>query len=64
MPDVLIQVVLALVIVGIVLWGLSQLPIDPAIAKFIRVAIIVFVAIWLVYILAGLLGGPVHVLRR
>ena len=56
-PLWLIQIVVALVIVGIVLWGLTQFPIDPTIAKFIRVLIVVVVAIWLCYVLMGLAGG-------
>ena len=56
-PVPLIQIVIALVVVGIILWGLSQFPIDPTINKFIRVIIIVVVAIWVLYILAGLLGA-------
>jgi uncharacterized membrane protein YedE/YeeE len=56
-PAPLIGILVALVIVGILLWALSQFPIDPTIAKFIRVIVIVVVAIWVLYLLAGLLGG-------
>ena len=57
MLGLLIQVIVALVVVGIVLWGITQLPIDPTIQKYIRVVIIVIVAIWLVYVVAGMAGG-------
>lgn len=57
MPGGLIEVVAALVVVGIILWGLTQLPIDPAIQKYIRVLIVVVVAIWVVYVLVGMIGG-------
>ena len=53
----LIEVVAALIIVGVVLWALGQFPIDPMIAKIIKVMIIVIVAIWIVYVLLGLVGG-------
>lgn len=53
----LLQIVAALVIVGVVLWGLTQFPIDPMIAKVIRVLIVVVVAIWIVYTILGLAGG-------
>ncbi len=56
-PLPLIEIIVALVIVGIVLWGLTQFPIDPMIAKLIRVLCIVVVAIWVCYILLGLAGG-------
>lgn len=53
----LLEVVAALVIVGVVLWGLGQFPVDPMIAKVIRVLVVVVVAIWIVYTLLGLAGG-------
>ncbi len=56
-PMALIQIIIALVIVGIVLWALTQFPIDPTIAKLIRVLVIVIVAIWVCYALIGLAGG-------
>ena len=56
-PQALIGIVVALVIVGIVLWALTQFPIDPTIAKLIRVLIIVICAIWVCYALLGLAGG-------
>lgn len=57
-PAFLIQIVLMLLVVGVLLWGLSAIPvIDPTVKQFIRVAIIVVVAIWLIYILASVLGG-------
>ncbi len=61
MIAVLLQLVIALLIVGVVLWGLSQFPIDPTIYQFIRVAIIVVAAVWVILLLASLLGaGPLY----
>jgi hypothetical protein len=61
-PAILLEVILVLLVVGVLLWGLSQIPaIDPAIRQIIRVVIIVIVAIWLIYLLFGLIGtspGP------
>jgi hypothetical protein len=55
----LISVVVALAIVGLVLWVLQQIPMDATIARIIRVVIVVVVCIWLLYLLVGLLGtGP------
>jgi hypothetical protein len=53
----LLEIVAALVIVGVILWALTQFPIDPLIAKIIRVIVVVVVAIWIVYTLLGLVGG-------
>ena len=58
-PVFLIQIVVALVIVGLVLWVLGQIPMDPTIARIIRVVVIVCVCIWLLYVVVGVLGsGP------
>jgi hypothetical protein len=58
-PGFLIEIIIVLVIVGLALWVLQQIPMDATIARIIRVILIVFVAIWLLYILIGLLpsGG-------
>lgn len=51
----LVWVIAALLIVGVLLWGLNQIPgIDPAIKAIVRVIIIVVLAIFLIYFLAGL----------
>jgi hypothetical protein len=50
-PMFLIQILIALVIVGLILWAVSQIPMDPTIARIIRVVVIVFVCIWLIYML-------------
>ncbi len=51
----LIWVVAALLIVGVILWALNQIPgIDGTIKAVVRVVIIVVLAIWLIYFLAGL----------
>lgn len=64
MLALLIQIVIALVIVGVILWALTQFPIDATIAKLIRVVIVVFAVIWLLYVLTGLLGhGHVMILH-
>lgn len=63
MIGVLIQILIVLLIVGVILWGIQQFPIDPTIAKFVRVVVVVIVAIWLIVLLAGLLPGGL-MLRR
>ena len=67
-PALLLQVLLVLLIAGVLLWGLTQFPLDPTIARLIKVVIVVFVCVWLIYVLFGLAGGasagPVFPLRR
>ena len=63
-PMILIQVLMILLIVGVLLWGLGQFPMDPTISKLIRVVIIVLVAIWLIYLLTGMLGGGAPMFPR
>jgi hypothetical protein len=58
----LIQIVIALVILGVGLWAVSELPMDDAIRKWIRVLVIVGVVIYILFVLIGLLAavGPVY----
>ena len=56
-PPFLISLIVGLVIVGLVLWVLGQLPIDAAIQRIIRVVIIVCVVLWLLSVLLGWGGG-------
>lgn len=61
-PAALIQLIVCLAIAGLILWAISQFPIDATIQRIIRVVVIVVVCIWLIYFLAGmggLLVGPV-----
>ena len=56
----LLEIIVVLLIVGVVLWAMTQFPIDATIARVIRVVIIVFVAIWLIMLLFSMVGsvGP------
>jgi hypothetical protein len=65
-PGFLIQLIIMLVVVGLILWVLGQIPMDATIARIIRVVIIVVVCIWLLYFLVGYLpaGGYGPPLRR
>ena len=47
----MISVVIALAIVGVVLWAITQFPMDATIQKLIRVVVVVFAVIWLLYFL-------------
>lgn len=56
----LIQIIIALVLIGLVLWLIQQIPMDAAIAKIIRVVVVVVVVLWLLSVLLGWLPslGP------
>jgi hypothetical protein len=54
---ILIQVIVALAIVGLVLWVIQQIPMDATIARIIRVVVIVAVCIWLLMLLVSLMGS-------
>ena len=53
----LIQVVVALAVVGLVLWVISQIPMDATIARIIRVVVIVFVCLWLLQLMVPMIGN-------
>jgi hypothetical protein len=54
-PAFLLQLIVVLVITGLILWALGQIPMDPTIARIIRVVVIVVVCIWLLYFLVGVM---------
>jgi len=56
-PFPLASIVIALVIVGLLLWVVGQIPIDPAIQKIIRVVVIVCVCLWLFDLFVGSAGS-------
>jgi hypothetical protein len=60
----LLELVIVLVVVGLLLWILQQIPMDPTFARIVRVVIIVAVCIWLIYFLVGLLPGGLAFPRR
>jgi len=52
-PAFLIQVIVVLIIVGLLLWIVQQIPMDATIARIIRVVVVVAVCLWLISILLG-----------
>ena len=53
----LIQVIVVLVIVGLLLWIVEQIPMDATIARIIRVVVIVAVCLYLLSLLLSVFGG-------
>ena len=52
----LISLVVVLIVVGLLLWAVQQIPMDATIRTIIRVVVIVAVCVWLLSAF-GLLGG-------
>jgi hypothetical protein len=49
MLSFLLLAVFVLCVAGLIIWGLSHLPIDATLARVARVVIIVGVCLWLLY---------------
>jgi low temperature requirement protein LtrA len=59
-PPFLISLIVGLIIVGLILWVVQQIPMDAVIARIIRVVIIVCVVLWLLSILLGYANGVTY----
>jgi hypothetical protein len=64
-PGFLIEILITLIIVGLVFWIIQQIPIPAEfqwVVRIIKVVIVVFICIWLIYVLAGMLppGGYLY----
>ncbi len=57
MPIPLLNIVISLCVVGLLLWVVSQIPMDATIARIIRVVVIVAVCLYLLSMLAGMGGA-------
>ena len=62
-PVFLFQIVVALIVVGLLLWVSSQIPMDPLIQKMVRIICVVFLVLWLCWWMIGL-GGSTGLLYR
>ena len=56
MPAALLYLVAAVIVVGALVWGLMQMPIDETFKHVARVILIVFLVIWTVYVVLGMAG--------
>jgi heme A synthase len=56
MLNLLFTVVLVVVVVGLLIWALDRVPIDPTLRQWARVVLIVIAALWLIYLVAGAAG--------
>lgn len=63
-PGTLISLLVLLIIAGLVLWIIGQIPMDATIARIIRVVVIVVICIYLLYFLLGMLPPAYYPYRR
>ncbi len=55
----LVSLVVTLIVVGLLLYLIGLIPMDPTIAKLIRIVVIIFAVLYVIESL-GLLGGGFH----
>jgi hypothetical protein len=61
MITILLELVIAAIVIGLILWLISQIPGVQPFANIIRVVAITIFVIYVIWILIGLLGGiPPH----
>lgn len=56
-PPFFINLLVVLIVMGLLLWVVSLIPMDPTIKQIIHVVVIVFVCLWLIYVLLGYSNG-------
>ena len=59
-PGFLIEILIGAIVLGLIFWILSLIPLPDPFSRIVRVVLVVIVAIWLIYILAGLIPGPFY----
>lgn len=54
----MLTIILTLVVIGLILWGLDQIPMDGTVKRIIHVVVIILVVLWLLQVIFGFsLGG-------
>lgn len=51
-----VPIIIALILVGLLLWVVEQIPLDPTIVRIIRVVVIVAVVVWILSLFTGYTG--------
>ncbi len=51
----MVELLVVLLVLGVILWGVGQFPIDATIAKLIRVVIVVIALIYIIYFVAAVI---------
>lgn len=52
-----LEIIFAIVVIGVILWGVEQLPMDPTFKAVVRVLCIVIMVIWVAYAILSMAGG-------
>lgn len=56
----MLTIILTLVVIGLILWGLDQIPMDATIKRIIHVVVIILVVLWLLQVLFGFSVGGLN----
>jgi hypothetical protein len=54
----IISILVALVLVGLALWVVGQIPMDATIRRILHVVVVVLLVLWLLKVFGLLSGGP------
>jgi hypothetical protein len=56
----LVSIIVAIVVVGLLLWAAEQIPMSPPIKRILQVVVVVVLILWLLQVF-GLLGGAADI---
>jgi hypothetical protein len=54
----MLELIFTLIVLGVLLWALEQLPLDATVKRVIRVVVIVLIVLWAARALLQMAGGP------
>ena len=60
MIDLLVYVIIVLVVIGLLYWLVTMLPLPAPIKQIVTVLIVIICIIWVLYMFAPLLGSGPH----
>lgn len=52
----IVGIIVAIVVVGLLLWAAGQIPMDPTVRRILQVVVVVVLVLWILQAF-GLLGG-------
>lgn len=53
----IISILVAIVIVGLILWGIQQIPMDATVRRILHVVVIILLVLWLLQAFGLFAGG-------
>lgn len=64
MIPLLVNILIILIVVGLLYWIVTQLPLPPPVKQIATVVVVVICVLWLVYLLLPLAGTAPHLQIR